>query len=276
MAPIVLSFLAEKGGVGRTTTSLNLVRALAERHRVLCIDADKQGSISQAYLGSVRFENIPKSHSLAELLDPHGDVDPEELIQPTSHPNVFVVPASRDMRFFVQLDPATPVQGRFAFRDFIHEVGDAFDFVHIDTPPDIHSRPTWNALVASHAVLTVVQPEAFSVQGLRGGMLVLQEVLRDNPSVRFMGYVVNGKRRLAVHTLFENQLRQIHGDQVFETCIDDLKEVKEANAAGQAVVEYAPESKAAKNTQRFAVELLARLKRHGLEPGKADKKRRAA
>ena len=252
MTAKVVCVLAEKGGVGKTTILLNTAAILAERgYRVLTIDSDKQGNLTKFYLGVVNFENIPKDITLAALLDERFDPDPEDLIQATKTDRVFLVPATRQLKHHLYVDDVSFEQTKFVMREFVEEVSEAFDFVLIDTQPDIDTFTTRSALLASDCVITPVEPEAFSAQGVRGGDLAISEAMQHNSTLRFLGYVINKLNlRRSDQKVFVEKLRQLHNTQVFETVLRLLSPFAQSEALQQSVTQMDPKSRRLKTRIR--------------------------
>lgn len=280
MAAITLSVLAEKGGVGKTTILLNTAAVLAELgYRVLTIDGDKQGNLTKFYLGVANFENIPTDSTLAALFDDRFDPEPGELVQGTKTEGVFLLPATRQLKHYLYVDEVTYEQTKFAVRDFLDEAHASFDVVLIDTPPDIDSMATKTALLASDYVITPVEPEAFSAQGVRGGDIAITEAMQDNNTLRFLGYVINKlDLRRSDQKVFEEKLRNHYSSQVFETVLRYLSPFAQSEALQQSVTQMDGTSKASKLVKDLVQELLTRMEQAGAAPSasETDTRREAA
>ena len=241
------------------------------------IDLDKQGNLSKFYLGVSNFENMPKGATVAALFDQELDPELTDIIHRPEGHDVCLVPATRQLKHHLYVDKPTFDATKFELRDFISELADAFDVILMDTPPDIDSLSTIAALLASDFVITPVQAEVFSAQGVRGGELVIQEAIQENSRLRFLGYIINQlDKRRAIHKAFEKQLRQYHNDQVFETVITNLGAFPEAEALHQAVTQADAKSKAAQLARSFVAEMLDRMNKVNLKPTPTAKTGRAA
>jgi chromosome partitioning protein len=243
---LVLSLVARKGGVGKTSTALNLAGAALQggAQRVLLIDLDSQASLSKACLGSQQVETLRPDcsvQSVAERRRPAGD-----LIRETQIPGLLILPAHTDLA--IPSGAALDLAGVDA------------DLVICDTPPDTKNPAVRFALIASHAVASPMLPEALGLQSVSGVQsLLLSAGLMDNPALTFAGWIVTMRQRIALHELCETTLRRLHGDQVFSTVIPSAAAFKEAIAAGKPITHYSPKSAGAKVIREVWQELLNRL-----------------
>ncbi len=259
-APLVISFLNRKGGVGKTSATYHLAGHLAHLgHRVLLCDLDPQASLSQGFFGPMFVEQLPKDRTIAALFDDAYDPDPDELIHQTPHARLWIVPSSEHLT-----DHNTPRPDesgeQSALDDFITEVADRFDAILIDCPPNLQlcSRA---ALVASGFVVVPVIPEDFSSQGL---IFVQQEIdrvlTRSNPSLRLMGYMLTKcDRRLGIHKAYEKLLREQYGDLVFEHTFPEATSFKEAVTRRCPITIDKPKSAGAEAVAALTREILERI-----------------
>jgi len=259
MSALSISLLARKGGVGRTTTTLNLAGAFAEDSlRVLCLDLDGQASLSRAIFGSQHVETTHEANTVAALFS-GCDPEPRDIIQTTPFDGISLVAASDGLEAFSI--PARDAGDRqWALHNFIHEVQDDFDIILIDTGPNTTVLPAWAALVASDFVLSPVLADSFGTQSVISVQRHVEEVQRGpNKNVRILGYMLNMLQKNAVCQAYELTLRQLHGPQVFETTLPLMAAFREAIAERSPITIHKPRCKAAKLIRQLAEEITDRI-----------------
>ncbi|MEM9901823.1 MAG: ParA family protein [Pseudomonadota bacterium] len=246
----------QKGGVGKTTTAINLAAALAERgHSVLLIDLDPQGNASTG-LG------IPpearKKTTYDVLL---GDAPLTSVAQSTRMDRIDIAPATTDLSS-ADMELIANERRSFRLRNALRDPGledKAFEYVLIDCPPSLNLL-TVNAMVAAQSVLVPLQSEFFALEGLSQLMLTLREVRQSaNPKLRIEGIVLtmfDVRNRLSQQV--EEDAREALGDLVFETRIPRNVRVSEAPSFGQPVLSYDPNSRGAAAYRALAREFLDR------------------
>jgi chromosome partitioning protein len=254
--PRIIAVANQKGGVGKTTTAINLGAALARRdRRVLLVDLDPQGNASTG-LGLTPEQ---RRHSTYDLL--LGEVTPEEAAHLTAIPNLLLVPASSDLSaadLELRDRPGRLGLLRGALRQPLMGALQ-LDYVLIDCPPSL-STLTINALVAAQSVLVPLQSEFFALEGLSQLMLTIREVRQSaNPSLRIEGVALTMvDRRTSLAQAVEQDARQNLGDLVFQTVIPRNVRLSEAPSHAQSVLDYDPASAGATAYHALAAELLAR------------------
>ncbi len=263
--PIILSVANQKGGVGKTTTSINLSSALAEAGaKVLLVDLDPQGNASTG-LG---FHPSSRSKTSYDVLI--DELPMTNVIATTQIAGLSICPSSADLSS-ADIQLVANEKRSFLLQDALRDprveiLG--FDFILIDCPPSL-SLLTVNALVASDAVLVPLQAEFFALEGLSQLMLTIREVRRSaNPSLRIEGVVltmVDSRNRLSQQV--EGDARQTLGELVFKTTIPRNVRLSEAPSFAQSVLEYDGSSKGAEAYRALAVEV---LDRHALQPKKRE------
>ena len=243
---LVISLVARKGGVSKTTTAMNLAGAALQdtARRVLLVDLDTQASLTKACIGSQQVEQLRPDASVQAVAERRKTA--ADVVQETPIPGLLILPACHDLA--IASDATLDLSGI------------DFDLAIIDTPPDTKNPAVRFALVASHAVVSPILPEAMGLQSVSGVQsLLLSAGLVDNPSLTFAGWVVAMRQRIALHELCEQTLRRLHGDQVFKTVIPAAAAFKEANAAGKPIGHYSPKSAGAKVIRELWQEILERL-----------------
>jgi len=260
--PVVISLFAKKGGVGKTTLSLNLAGYLSTKgYRVLLIDSDPQASLSQGILGAAQVETLQKANTVSALFDEQDFADPSKVIRETGSERIWLAPASDLLQPYSHPDPLARGDLQFAYRDFIAEVSDKVDFVICDAPPDCANLLSWNCLMASNYVLSPVSMETYSAQSVAGVIRKIEEAhCHGNPNLQSLGYIVNlRKKRTGLHDANEKRFRQLYGPQVFQSVIFDWIAISEAQHMKTHIFQYAPASDAAKVHAAFGDELLQRI-----------------
>jgi chromosome partitioning protein len=244
----VISFANQKGGVAKTTSTLNLAVAFAESgHRVLCIDLDPQGNLTMSQ--GIDPDKVEKS--MFDVLVHHIPI--REVIQ---HKEIDVAVASIDLAG-AEIAMSTQIGRERSLEKALSVVIEDYDFVCIDTPPSL-GLLTVNALTASDKVIVPVQCEYLSMRGL----LQLQntlEMIRENlnPRVKIEGILPTMLDSRTVHAKEAVEiLEENFGDLVFETRIKKAIKFAEAPVRGSSVLKYDPKGNAADYYRQLAEEVL--------------------
>lgn len=255
----IIAVANQKGGVGKTTTAINLAAGLADYgYRVLVIDLDPQGNASTG-LGIAAGDRETTSYDL--LLESANLAD---VISRTAVPNLSIVPANSDLAS-ADIELVSNEKRSFLLHDALRSAEAqslGYDFAIIDCPPSL-SLLTVNALVASDSVLVPLQSEFFALEGLSQLMLTIRDVRRSaNPKLRIEGVVItmaDGRNRLSQQV--EADARDNLGDLVFETTIPRNVRVSEAPSFAMPVLSYDPQSKGAEAYRKLAMEIVTRYSR---------------
>ncbi|MFH1833816.1 MAG: AAA family ATPase [bacterium] len=244
----VLAFANQKGGVAKTTTTLNLGGAFQEKGlRVLAVDMDPQGNLTMS-LGLSPDSVRP---SMFDVL-----VNGVSIVEALHHMELDVAVSSIDLAA-AEIALSSQIGRERALSKALLEVRDSYDYILVDTPPSL-GLLTINALTASDAVIVPVQCEYLSLRGLAQLERTL-ELVRDNlnPEVHIAGIVptmydsrtVHGREAVEV-------LRSSFGDLVFDSTIGKTIKFAEAPVKGESVLKYAPDSRAAEAYRKLAREVL--------------------
>ena len=266
MAPMTICLVNQKGGCGKSSCCFHLSGAFAERElRVLLIDADPQGSLSQGFFGSTLVEHFEAHETVAALFhDESGFVTPASLPVLTPFERVSIVTANQLLAPYNSPARESAGLNQYAFRELIDAI-DGYDLVLVDCPPNIYLC-SWNALLASDFVLIPVPPEDFGTQGLRVVHESIQSATRLNPRLRLLGHLVSRyDKRLLLHRAYEQKLRSLYGDALLSAVLPEASAFKVAIACRQPVNHYSPRSTAAGFVRLLADEILTRTTRVNVE-----------
>ena len=255
-----LCFINQKGGCGKSSSCFHLAGSLANSGlRVLLVDTDPQGSLSQGFFGSSEIENLGSDETLAALFNESCSwAGPEAIRLPTSFENISLIPANQTLAAHNTPSPEMAGMRQQMLRSHLQQTL-PFDIVLIDCPPNLYLC-SWNAMLAADFVVIPVPPEDFGTQGLRVVHQAVENARRLNPRLRLLGHVVTRcDKRLLVHQAYERKLRSLYGDLVLQTVIPEASAFKVALASRQPVSHFSPSSKAARTTQSLCREILDRI-----------------
>jgi chromosome partitioning protein len=244
----VIAFANQKGGVAKTTTTLNLAVAFAESgHRVLCVDMDPQGNLTMSQ--GVDPDKVEKS--MFDVLVHRTPI--KEIIVERE---IDVAVASIDLAG-AEIAMSTQIGRERALQKALDEIKDEYDFVCIDTPPSL-GLLTVNALTASDKVIVPVQCEYLSLRGLVQLENTLQMIRENlNPNVAIMGILPTMFDRRTLHAREAVEiLEENFGDLVFKTRIKKTIRYAEAPVKGTSILKYDPSGNAANAYRDLAKEVL--------------------
>lgn len=255
----IIAIANQKGGVGKTTTTINLGAALAEqKKKVLLIDLDPQGNASTG-LG---IEQDQRDITTYDLLS--GDATLEEAALNTSVKNLSIIPATTDLSS-ADLELIDNEKRSFLLRYVLEEASEAvgkYDYILIDCPPSLNIL-TVNAMVAAHSILVPLQSEFFALEGLSQLILTVRDVRQTaNPDLRIEGIVLTMyDRRNNLSIQVEDDARENMGDMVFKTVIPRNVRLSEAPSFALPVIEYDSASKGAVAYRALAKEVINKAKK---------------
>lgn len=255
----IISLVNQKGGVGKTTTSINLAASLGKMgKKTLIIDLDPQGNASTGLgidKGSVK-------NSIYEVLTNRCEV--KDAIMKTKFTKLFIIPATINLAGLdvelVQMEYENPqFKKNTQLKTVLENISDSFDYIIIDCPPSLGLN-TMNALVASNSVLIPIQCEFYALEGVAQVLsTIIMTQTKLNPDLTIEGVLLtmlDSRTNLGLEVV--EQVRKFFGDKVFNTIIPRLIRLVEAPSHGEPICEYDPNCRATEAYLNLAKEVIER------------------
>ncbi len=252
--PMIIAIANQKGGVGKTTTAINLAAALAIKgYETLLVDLDPQANSSMSFL------DIHDLDSTVYDALTNPEISLEQVLQPTKTPKLSVAAANLGLAK-LEAKLVGELDAHYRLKDQLDPIHEKFDYVIIDTPPTL-GLITVNAMVAATHVLIPIQSSYFALEGTDDLLETIDKIkLRPNPNLQILGAVITlyDKRTILARDI-RNEIEKVFGDKLFTTTISKSVRLEESPAYRESILTFAPKSSGAFEYYKLSEEVVSRV-----------------
>ncbi len=248
---MIITIANQKGGVGKTTTSINLAAAFAFMgHKTLLIDMDPQANSTVSFINS-----HDVSLSSYDFLE-DDKLDYKEVVRDSGIINLSIIPASISLAK-LESKLIGEIDSHFRLKDKIERIRYNFDFIIIDTPPTL-GLITINSLVAASHLIIPIQSSYYALEGTDDLLETFEKVrMRSNPNLELLGVLVTMfDKRMVIAKDSLAHIKKLFGNKVFKTVISKNVRLEESPAYKESIFTFAPNSKGASDYKKLAEEVL--------------------